>query len=181
MNYSQHGPQNYPPQHQQYPQHGAQHPQYQQPHPGPAHANPQPQKKRRRWPWIVGAVVLVVIIGSAMNGGNRTPAPVAAPQIPTLDAVAPVEVPTASSDDTAHMEVTGSGKALVTYMKKGGQEQKEVSLPWSADVEVDFITSLVAQKKGGGSGEIGCKITKGSEVIADNTSSGAYAVVSCTG
>jgi hypothetical protein len=66
-------------------------------------------------------------------------------------------------------------------MKKGGQEQKEVSLPWSADVEVDFITSLTAQKKSGGSGEIGCKVTKGGEVVADNTSSGAYAVVSCVG
>lgn len=28
------------------------------------------EKKRKRWPWIVGIIVLLAIIGAAMSGGS---------------------------------------------------------------------------------------------------------------
>jgi len=79
------------------------------------------------------------------------------------------------------LSVDGKGKAQVTYMKAGGTEQKEVTLPWSAEVKAEFVSSLVAQSQSGKSGDITCRITEGDEVVAESTSSGKYSVVTCSG
>jgi hypothetical protein len=148
-------------------------------------AIPEPPKKKRKWPWIVGGVVGVIVLAAAVNGGgagNRPdPAPAAAQQPGPTEAAAPAEADLDFGEKLVTLTVEGSGKATVTYMKSGGQEQKEVTLPWTSEIKASFISSLVAQKKSGNSAEISCKIAEGSEVIADNTSSGPYAVVTCTG
>ena len=41
--------------------------------------------------------------------------------------------------------------------------------------------SLTAQSGSGGNGEISCRITRNGEEITSSTSSGPYAVVSCSG
>jgi hypothetical protein len=79
------------------------------------------------------------------------------------------------------LSVEGSGKATISYMKSGGTEQKEVTLPWKADIKTQFVSSMSAQKKSGNGSSITCRITEGNEVIAESTSSGPYAVTTCSG
>lgn len=73
-----------------------QQPQYQ--YPAPPQMNwqatpPPPPKKPRRWPWVVGGLVAVVIIGSAL-GGNDEDAPEAAEPVQEVTTTAPAEVET---------------------------------------------------------------------------------------
>lgn len=63
-------------------------------YPPPA-APPAPARKRRRWPWIVGGLVVLGIIGSAI-GGNDEPAPAPVPAagaVPAVDPPAPAALP----------------------------------------------------------------------------------------
>ncbi|WP_258174923.1 MmpS family transport accessory protein [Actinopolyspora mortivallis] len=82
-------------------------------------------------------------------------------------------------------EVTGSGTAGSVTYGKGGQtsQDTDAELPWSQRAEasegVEFY-SLTAQN-GQEGGEITCKITVDGEVLAENTSNGPNALVSCNG
>jgi hypothetical protein len=163
-------------------------PPQQYPPTGHGPAIPEPPKKKRKWPWIVGGVVGVIVLAAAVNGGGTSgrpdPATAAAQQPGPTEPAAPAGAAEPDLDfgeKLVTLTVEGSGKATVTYMKSGGQEQKEVTLPWTSEIKASFISSLVAQKKSGNSAEISCRIAEGSEVIADNTSSGPYAVVTCSG
>jgi len=86
-----------------------------------------------------------------------------------------------SSKVTLH--VTGSvDRAFVTYGSVESQSQEEVLLPWSKDIDVPWLSpiSLIAQNTEDG-GHISCKITKGSKIIEEARSRGAYVVVACSG
>lgn len=179
------------------------------PHTGgwPPSAAPTP-KKRRRWPWIAGGAVLLLVVISALSsrgGSNSTtaasttstatigagaptvvkaPAPAPAPAVdPGPAAAAP-----AAAGHAVTYRVTGRGSGLVTYMKEGfSQEQVNgARLPWSKDLTFqDDITafsglSLVAQHSSG-SGDITCAILVDGKQVAESTSSGPYAVVTCNG
>jgi hypothetical protein len=77
-------------------------------------------------------------------------------------------------------KVYGAKRASVTYSTEGfGQEQNtSAKLPWSHDVqEVDYPT-LIAQNAGGGT--ITCEILRDGVSISKQTSTGSYAVVSCS-
>lgn len=83
---------------------------------------------------------------------------------------------------TIIFEVTGPASADITYGTGADQSQANgSSLPWTQTVtasEVPFVMSLVAQSKG--SGAINCKITVDGKVKKENTSTGQYAVVTCS-
>lgn len=189
-------------------QHPSQNP-YQQPqgqHGPPAGGWPPPQpapKKRRRWPWILGGIILLIVLISAVNGGGNQPStPVAAPVAPPVQQqpaapVPPVQLPAVpapqadtASSDTITYEVTGSGTATsVTYIKDKNMGQEQIAsakLPWSKQVQFDGGTfsfqplSLVAQN-GQSGGNITCKISKNGQEITSSTSSGPFAVVTCSG
>lgn len=82
-------------------------------------------------------------------------------------------------------EITGSeGVNSITYGKGGQTSQNtDAELPWSKKAQasdgVEFY-SLSAQN-GQSGGDITCKITVDGKVLAENTSNGQYAVVSCNG
>ena len=89
--------------------------------------------------------------------------------------------------------VRGSGKAgTISYLTvNGGQAGQEQvtgqSLPWKKVVKIKddslfstSVFSLVAQN-GAGSGKITCEIQADGKVISKHTSSGQYAVVTCSG
>jgi hypothetical protein len=146
---------------------------------------PEPAKKRRKWPWIVLGIVVLIVIGSAVGGSKtKTPATTAA-----APGAAPAAAPAAeAAGHTVTYKVLGSGRGLVTYMKEGFQ-QEQVSgakLPWSKDLTFkDDISafsglSLVVQHSSGG-GDITCKILVDGKEVSSSTSSGAYAVVTCNG
>jgi MmpS family membrane protein len=185
--------------------------QYGQRPPGPpvppttAHVPPPPRpapKKRKKWPFIVGGiVVLFVIIGVTGQGGgdtSTTAAPVGNPQPAgggEVPAPAAPAAPAAADDGTDEItyEVTGEGVSKannITYVKDknfGQQQENGAKLPWKKTIKMENglfdaqPTSLVAQSGSGGSGSITCRILKNGQEVTSSTSSGAYAVVTCSG
>ena len=95
------------------------------------------------------------------------------------------QAPTASTIAITY-EVTGKTAGNITYTTDGAgsqEQQSGVKLPWRKTVNVPggfAFVSVLAQN--GGSGQISCKITDGSgKVIKEATSSGTYAIASCSG
>jgi copper(I)-binding protein len=84
----------------------------------------------------------------------------------------------------------GSGTALITYatFTGGGMQQAQdasATLPWTKTLTLSSggmnIMSLVAQASSGANDQsISCSISRGGRVIATNTSTGGYAVVTCS-
>lgn len=148
--------------------------------PYPGQQPPQQPKRKKKWPWILGGFVALVILGSAIGvagGGGNQPAAGGGGTEPAQQA----------PDKPAKVvyEVTGTGTASnISYGASDGISQKTgATLPWKHtepyDGGYDFFT-LTAQN-GNNGGEITCRITVDGEVIKENTSSGPYAVVSCSG
>ena len=165
-------------------------------------------KKRRRWPWItLGAVVAVIVVAgiAGNNGGNGSsnkPAPAAATPSPTAAATSPAQQaaakptttvapapPPAPAQDTIVYTITGGHASDITYVQPGESFQESqitdrTALPWSKTWTLDpsgyeqFSLTIEAQNAGGGT--IGCSITVDGKVIAQNSSSGEYAVVTCS-
>lgn len=161
-----------------------------QPYPGP----PPAPKKRKKWPWILGGViVLIIIIAAAAGAGggdkktddtNAATAVAPAPGATTADETATTTKKPAKN--TVVYEVTGdSGTANnITYFGENANQSQETdaALPWRSktfDKSKTTLTGVTAQN--GGSGEITCKIIVNGKVEVENTSKGAYAVVSCNG
>lgn len=145
---------------------------------------------------VLSAIGLVICIAyasmvAAAVSGLPTTVPAAAPAVSAPESDAVASAPAAAGGDVITYEVTGSGTAgNITYVKddKMGMEQVNgTSLPWTKDVTFDagVLTfqplSLVAQSGSGGNGEITCRILRNGEEITSSTSSGPYAVVSCSG
>jgi len=153
--------------------------------PGPPGYQPSPPgyappRKKRRWPWIVGGIVaFFVIIGIAAGGGdNSGPTGNGGPGAPAAEAGEVV------------YEVTGqgTGEAMsITYVTNAQFNQAQengASLPWSKTVDLGnglFNLASVVAQAGDGTTSITCKITKDGEVLVENTSTGQYALVTCSG
>lgn len=141
-------------------------------------------RRRRKWPFVVGGIVLLlVLVGIA--GGNNAPAPTA-PAAPAASAAAEPGADATSGTSVVY-EVTGKGTASVTYSKEGfSQEQQNgVRLPYRKELmfsaaPVTPALTVVAQHSTGG-GDITCRITVDGTVVGESTSSGQYAVVTCNG
>lgn len=83
--------------------------------------------------------------------------------------------------------VTGSARTsgLIDYVVAGGQQQVNgTALPWTFAQDVVARRSgasvFVSAQNAGASGSISCEIDMDGKTVASNTSSGAYAVVSCS-
>lgn len=75
---------------------------------------------------------------------------------------------------------TGTGAATVTYTTLSGQQQENADLPWTRDLGAIGNISVVAQA-GQYTTSVSCAITVNGTQVSSNTSTGQYAVVSCTG
>lgn len=171
-----------PPHHQQYPP--------QQPYPaGYAPIQQPPKKKAKKWPWIVGAIVLLIVIGGVLGGGKQpaTNTPAAGSTSTQQTAAQPPAAtqPAAPAKRTVVYEVTGAGQAnSITYVVDGltsTEQVGQVPLPWSKTIELKAgeafqMVSIFAQA-GQGTPEITAKITVDGKVVKDGKSSGTYAVV----
>ncbi|OLL75417.1 hypothetical protein Ae168Ps1_3818 [Pseudonocardia sp. Ae168_Ps1] len=138
-------------------------------------------------------------VDSASSGAVPSAASVPAASEPVASAPAvtapSIEQPAAAASpaggDVITYEVTGSGSAgNITYVKDSNMGMEQVNatdLPWTKEVTFDGGVlsfqplSLVAQSDSGGSGEITCRIMRNGQEITSSTSSGPYAVVSCSG
>ena len=173
-----------------------------QPQPGPpgygppSYYPPPPvaPKKTKKWPWVVGIIVALVVVASIANGGKTptTPAastpgastPAAAPVENAVPAEKPAEKP-AANVRTVVYEVTGAGTAnSITYTTDGMTSSEQVGdapLPWTKTLELPAgeaiqMVSILAQA-GEGTPEIAAKITVDGKVVKEGKSSGQYAVV----
>jgi hypothetical protein len=167
-------------------------PPYGQPDPrqwqGYAQQPPPPAPKKRKWPWVVGAILLLFVI-AGIAGGNSEPAPSSPAAAVPADPAPADDVAEAAAGSTVVYEVLGQGTANnVTYMKEGfsQEQQTEAKLPFRKELqfkdEVGSFAplSLVAQN-GSRGGDITCRITVDGKVVGESTSSGQYAVVTCNG
>ncbi len=151
------------------------------------------KKKRKKWPWVLGAIVLLFVIIGVSTGGNKgasnTATSPAAPAAGGGSAGGAAEAPAAESTGITYEVTTSDGKgtALVTYTSDKNMntsQENGAKLPWKKTVDLGTsifsATSLVAQA-GQGVDSISCKISDGDRVISENTSTGQFAVVTCSG
>lgn len=106
----------------------------------------------------------------------------------TKDAPAPQAAPPVAGDrDQVTYAITASesGSALITYAEDSNfnlAQENGADLPWTKDLTIPEgsfrILSLSAQNSGGG--DISCSITVGGQVVDTATSSGDYAIVTCS-
>ena len=86
---------------------------------------------------------------------------------------------------TARYEVSGSASVAnnVTYeINNGMQQNNNVVLPWSKEFTIGKgFQPLVVNAQNAGGGSISCRILVDGGVVSDHTSTGQYAVVSCSG
>ncbi len=153
---------------------------------------------------ILGAIALIVgittaaVYATAADSISKAletsaPSPSSAAAAPTNEADSE---PSESSDAarTVRYEVTSDGQTLssVTYLtinngQSSQQQDTEAAAPWSKDVAIEdedlftsSVFSLVAQA-GEGATTITCKITADGQTIQESTSTGPYAVATCSG
>lgn len=153
--------------------------------PGPYPPAPQlaPQaKRRRRWPWIVGGILVLLVLAAMCSAPKTTSStsPTAAG-----GATAPAAPASSGSTATVTYEILGSGKAsTVSYSSDGAgsiSQDTGAALPWRKEITVDrgfAIVNVTAQNAR--TGELTCRITVDGQVVKEAKSSGQYAVVSCT-
>ncbi|UGT60633.1 MmpS family transport accessory protein [Nocardia asteroides] len=133
----------------------------------------QPPRKKATWPWILGGIALVILLGV---GGCMA---LIAGAVNEVDKEAKREV-------TVAYEVRGSGgAAAVTYSGRDFDiaQEAEAPLPWSKDVTIDGLgkyVSLTAQSGADGE-ELSCRILVDGRVLSEQTSNGPFSMVSCSG
>lgn len=160
-----------------------------------------PKKKRKKWPWILGILVLLAIllfggcaalIGGAMNAAeDATNAP--ATSEPTAAVAAPTaaaETPAASDPEatkagkTVTLKATSTGDGMVAFGNTSTQSSQSFSGEWSQDLTledwVDAATLSVSSATMGGDSEVTCEIIYEGATVVENTSSGELASASCT-
>lgn len=132
-------------------------PQPQQPYQPPV---PAPNK-RRKWPWIIGGlVVLIVVIASVASGGNKTPEPTVAIGGKTPEpAVADTTVPRAANDGyhptlapapatppaTTEMPAPAPATPEIPYQVQSAMDSAQSYLSFSAFSRNGLIRQLSSQ------------------------------------
>ncbi len=148
------------------------------PYPGPPPVAP----KKKRWPYVVGAVVLLFVVagilgnGKGSGGGGDTPAAATGVSAgnevsPTMvEQISTIAIPNAKPlpKNVVIYKVTGTGGAKassINYTTDGmtsGNAESDVILPWEKKIELPAgeaiqMVSILAQ--GSGKGEITVTIT----------------------
>ncbi|MFF1555664.1 MmpS family transport accessory protein [Rhodococcus erythropolis] len=132
-----------------------------------------PPKKKRKWPWVVLAVVVLFIAAvagcTALVGGA----------IDSVDKESKEEV-------LVTYEVSGDAQsAMITYTSNDSNtaQDADVPLPWTKEVTVTGLVKIATVTASNGfddDGAITCKIIVDGKVLTENTSNGAGASASCT-
>lgn len=151
-------------------------------------------RKHRKWPWIVGgAVVLVIIISAIAGAGGGDDTAATSPNASEAAASAPAATSAPASSTTAtktvvyKVEGTGSASSISWLTINNGQSSQEqatnAALPWEKTITVpqdqwaNFSSFTLTAQNGQSSGPIHATITVDGKVVADQTSTGQYAVV----
>lgn len=168
-------PQNQPPQHPQQPM-GA-----------------QPAKQKKPWykrPLIMIPLVVVVliVIGMAANGGKTTDS---AQNSQPSDSAQPAQENNAEQPNNGGGNVmqyvleTDGSPVNATYAGKGMNISQEQGVPsgWTKEIQFDNKWDAIGANLSGqldGGGTVTCKMLWNGVVVAENQSSGDYAMVTCS-
>lgn len=152
--YGGYPPPNYPPQYAQ-----------------PAYGYQPPPPKRPVWPWILGGIVLVIFLGV---GGC----------VAFVGTVATSIHDEATRKVTVTYNVKGSSEsASITYSGQGFNSAQETgaSLPWTKNVTIDGLgkTIMLTATNGFADGTVTCEIKANGKILAQQTSTGAFATANC--
>jgi hypothetical protein len=122
---------------------------------------PPVKKKAKKWPWILGAIVLIAVV-AGIAGGSKTPTTPAAGVPLGSDSTAPsvaAQAPAAAVAHTVIYKVSGTGKASsITYTTDGmttTNQEADVKLPWTKTLSLPSgqalqMVSIIAQGSGKG-------------------------------
>ncbi|GAB2517940.1 MmpS family transport accessory protein [Nocardia heshunensis] len=137
---------------------------------------PPPPKKRKVWPWIVGALLIFIVL------------PFAACTALVGTAAHEVDKESKRTVDITY-EVTGSGegtyaKPSVTYSTgdTGSGNASSAQLPWSKNVTLTGLlkfATLTATAADDDAATITCRIKQGDKVLVENTATGSLALATC--
>ncbi|WP_043735613.1 MmpS family transport accessory protein [Nocardia asiatica] len=172
---------------------GPQYPQqpYGQPYPP---QQPYPPRKRKVWPWILLAVVVLVfggcvaLIGAAGNEAAKA-IDAAASSVQSAaespDAPIPPLTPKASGKGktVVYEIISDSDLRSVTYWDENSELQQlnGADAPWSLTI-TNTSTAVIAGAGAQTNGtSVTCRVTVDGKVKDEKTSTGKYAVVNCTG
>lgn len=148
---------------------------------------------------LILSIILVIVYAAALTGATKAIGDAATSQAGSNSSAAPKSTPSKSdaakpaSTHSVTYDVTGDGtKATsVTYLtfndgSSGTSQANDTAVPFHKVVPIKGDTlfstslfSLVAQSADGNT--ITCKITVDGKVISTNTSTGPYAVATCSG
>lgn len=134
----------------------------------------QPPKKRKKWPWVLLALVVVflVFVGGcvALIGG----------------AAESIEDESERVVNVTY-EITGdgpTGSAIYTNGDLNTSTDNDIPIPWTKDVEITgFVkfVSLTASNSFDSTGTIKCIIRQDGKVLSESTASGPGAAANCSG
>lgn len=123
-------------------------------------------------PVIAGLAVMVLTMGAASSCGSGT--------------IGASQAPTSKTQAITYTVEGGTLAGNITYSSDGAGSQEQASdvkLPWTKTINVSSgfaLVSLLAQNSAGKS--ITCRITDADgKVIKEATSTGKYAIASCSG
>lgn len=164
--------------------------------PYPTLQEPQPQKKpfyKRVWFIILAIIVLIIVIAGIATGGDdkkdtassTTPTAPAAQPDTNSDDQAEAQDDSDSASNTMQLVLESDGAPInATWLQGGNTAQEQgVASGWTKDIPVDNKWDAIMNNVTGqldGAGSLTCKILWNGEVITESTSSGDYAVVTCT-
>ncbi len=107
------------------------------------------------------------------------------PSAPATTAPTAIVAPRDRDQVTYSITASESGSALITYSEDANfniSQENGAELPWTKELTIPAgsfrILSLSAQNSGGG--DISCSISVGGQVVDTATSSGDYAIVTCS-
>jgi hypothetical protein len=135
---------------------------------------PPAEKKRKKWPWIVGGIVLVFI---AMIAGCAA----------LIGGAAKHVSDEANRVVSVTYRVTGNEQtASITYTDKDFDTAQETnaSVPWTKDVQISGfgkIASLTVTNGDADDAESKCEILVDGQVKYTQTAKGPYASANCSG
>jgi hypothetical protein len=121
------------------------------------------------------ALTVLLLAGCAPATNDPDPAapsPLATPTMPKL---------TAGQHQITYKVGGTATKALITYATPAGQEQQNgASVPWRKAFKAPDFSVLTVSAQNKGTGTVTCEIDVDGKTKKKSTSSGAYAVVTCT-
>ena len=153
----------------QYPQQ----PYSQQPYGGQYPPQTPPAKKRKKWPWILGGIILLFV---AMFGGCMALIGGAANEIDK-------EI---NREVTVTYRVTGNGTGSITWTDKDFNmaQETDATLPWEKQVVVSGLgktASLTVTNSSDDGTESTCEIIVDGQVKFTQTAKGPFASAHCSG